>query len=250
VAIDKYRKLSKKEKVEMRDNCIDLNDKWKGRKVAERLFKALIKLVALSPEEQEARKNFPKVRDKIEKYVEGFFSSHYGETVYNYARECKGGVIVEIGSWKGRSTCYMAHGSKQGNEVKVYAVDPFEGSDEHKEFLDGKSTFDEFITNIKKLKVDDIITPMRMSSEEASKQINEPVSMILIDGSHNYEDVKLDFEIWHPKLIKGGIIIFHDASSEGGWEGPKKVVEEIDNNPAFKEIFKKIDNATPTYVRL
>lgn len=35
--------------------------------------------------------------------------------------------------------------------------------------------------------------------------------------------VKLDFELWYPKLIDGGIMAFHDTT---WWTGPKKLVKE------------------------
>lgn len=40
-------------------------------------------------------------------------------------------MIVEIGSWKGKSTIWIANGSKDGRNIKVYAIDPHIGSSEH-----------------------------------------------------------------------------------------------------------------------
>jgi hypothetical protein len=41
------------------------------------------------------------------------------------------------------------------------------------------------------------------------------------DGDHSYEGVKLDTQLWLPKLIPGGVVVYHDF----GWaEGIQKVV--------------------------
>jgi hypothetical protein len=60
-------------------------------------------------------------------------------------------VLVEIGSWKGRSTICIAIGSKAGKKNKCYAIDPHTGSSEHK--IKGKDiwTFDEFKKEYKRI---------------------------------------------------------------------------------------------------
>jgi hypothetical protein len=132
-------------------------------------------------------------------------------------------VLVEIGSWKGRSTICIAIGSKAGKKNKCYAIDPHTGSSEHK--IKGKDiwTFDEFKKNIKEYNVEDLIIPIVKTSEEAAINFEDSVEFIFIDGAHEYDLVKLDFELWFPKLIDGGIIAFHDTKIFGG---PKKVVED------------------------
>lgn len=68
-----------------------------------------------------------------------------GETLYKLAKNCKGkGVIVEIGSWKGESTIWISNGSKNGNKVKIYAIDPHTGSSELKRMYGNIWTFEEF----------------------------------------------------------------------------------------------------------
>ena len=146
--------------------------------------------------------------------VDGWLSDMEGEFLYNVAKNCKGkGVIVEIGSWKGKSTIWLAKGSKAGNKIRVYAIDPH---------IHG--TFEEFKSNIKVAKVNDIIIPIIKTSEEAAKTFEEPVEFVFIDGAHEYEMVKLDFLSWFPKLLEGGIIALHDTT---GWQGPKKVAKEF-----------------------
>jgi len=75
-------------------------------------------------------------KEEIKKFVEkvdGWLLDIEGELLYDLAKNCKGnGVIVEIGSWTGKSTIWLGKGSKAGNKVKVYAIDPHTGSSEQK----------------------------------------------------------------------------------------------------------------------
>ncbi len=62
---------------------------------------------------------------KLAAPIKGWLKDKEGQLLYDLAKNCTGkGVIVEIGSWKGKSTTWLAHGSKEGNKVRVYAIDP------------------------------------------------------------------------------------------------------------------------------
>ncbi|RLC39554.1 MAG: hypothetical protein DRH33_02540 [Candidatus Nealsonbacteria bacterium] len=77
-------------------------------------------------------------------------SDKEGEFLYNAAKNCMGrGVIIEIGSWKGRSTIWLGRGSKAGNKVKVFAIDPHTGSPWHRKMYGKVWTYEEFKKNIK-----------------------------------------------------------------------------------------------------
>jgi predicted O-methyltransferase YrrM len=176
--------------------------------------------------------------------VDGWLTDREGEFLYRIAKRCSGrGVIVEIGSWKGKSTIWLGRGSKDGNNVKIYAVDPHTGSSEHKKNKDDKIwTFEEFKDNMRNAIVDDLIVPIVKTSEEAAKGWNTPVEVLFIDGAHEYDLVKKDFLLWIPHLINGGIIIIHDTTScfkplLPGWPGPKKVAEKfIFGSRSFKDV--------------
>ena len=55
--------------------------------------------------------------DEIKKLVDkvdGWLTYKEGELLYNLAKNCTGeGVIVEIGSWQGKSTIWLGRGSKK-----------------------------------------------------------------------------------------------------------------------------------------
>ena len=55
--------------------------------------------------------------------TEGLISEAEAKRLYELAQNC-GGTIVEIGSWKGKSTVCLALGSKVRRKGKVFAIDP------------------------------------------------------------------------------------------------------------------------------
>jgi predicted O-methyltransferase YrrM len=168
---------------------------------------------------------------KIITDTKGLLADVEGELLFNLAKMCSGkGVIVEIGSWTGASTVCLAKGSKEGKQAKIYAIDPHTGilnsSEDLIENKDALTTFEEFQKNIKNAQVDDIIVPFVKTSEEAAKDFNKHVELIFIDGDHSYEATKLDFDLWFPKVVNGGIMAFHDSVGVG-FLGPKKVVSDM-----------------------
>ncbi len=148
------------------------------------------------------------------------------------------GVIVEIGSWKGKSTIALARGASKAHSEKIYAIDPHaiqpeEGYSENTEA--------EFLANIKQAGVDGGVVPMIMTSEEAARGWNKPIRLLWIDGDHRYEPASLDFKLWEPFVVEGGIIAMHDTIRK---KGPRRVLwENVFLSHRFQEI-AIVDNIT------
>jgi predicted O-methyltransferase YrrM len=156
--------------------------------------------------------DFAPVKELI-KDVPGWLSDEEGEALYELARKCTGkGVIVEIGSWKGKSTICLGLGSRGGNGVRIFAVDP------HADYRHG-----EFKENIERAGIADLVTPVKGLSQDVVGEFVEPIELLFVDGSHEEDDVRTDFEQWVPKVVDGGIVAFHDTT----WhDGVRKVVAE------------------------
>lgn len=177
---------------------------------------------------------------KITTDVNGFLSQNgkalrEGEVLYYLAKKCpKEGAIVEIGSWQGKSTIWLGKGSVAGNQCPIFAIDPHTGSPEHQ---NGSPvwTFDLFKKNISKTNLEAIVHPIIKTSQLAAADFNRQIDLLFIDGAHEYESVKDDFECWFPRLKNGGIIAFHDSFL--GWPGVNQVVKE---KVYFSSCFKKI----------
>ncbi len=144
--------------------------------------------------------------------IGGWLSEKEGVFLYEAAKKISAELaIVEIGSWKGRSTVCLGLGSRDGGKAKVYAIDPHTGSSEHKKMFGTVDTFQEFLSNIKVAEVESAIVPIRDYSENVAKEFNKPIGLLFIDGAHEYKYASQDFELWFPNVTDGGLIAFHDA---------------------------------------
>ena len=146
--------------------------------------------------------------------VNGWLSRNEIRFLYETARAAKGeGVILEIGSWQGKSTICLGRGSGEGAKVPIYAVDPHQDSYVHEDIVGrGVSTFEIFKNNIKKAGVDGLVTPIVKKSEDGVKGWNTPILFLWIDGDHRYDEVKKDFDLWSPFVVEGGVVAFHDSN--------------------------------------
>lgn len=180
--------------------------------------------------------------------VDGFLTDREGELLYALAKNCTGkGVIVEIGSWKGKSTIWLGKGSKAGNNIKVYAIDPHSGTPAHKR-QGVPGTFEIFKQNIKNAGVGDMVMPIVKPAEQIAKDFDEPIEIIFIDGDHEYESVKQDFELWLPKMVEGGMILLHDSAGPNAWPGVRKFVNELVNES--KDVINAMVADSITYVEV
>ncbi|MGC8784082.1 MAG: class I SAM-dependent methyltransferase [Armatimonadota bacterium] len=156
--------------------------------------------------------------------VEGWLTVEEGELLYRLARACTGrGAIVEVGSFKGKSTIWLAKGSLAGAGARVVAIDPHTGSAEHRQGDRPVWTYDEFLANLRRAKVEEIVTPLVATSAETAAHFSQPVELLFIDGDHRYEMVRQDFDLWFPKVMEGGYLLMHDTIR---WEGPRRVARE------------------------
>jgi predicted O-methyltransferase YrrM len=148
------------------------------------------------------------------------------------------GVIVEIGSWQGKSTIALALGAAKAHHEKIYAIDPHAIQPEEGYLEDTRSAF---MANIRQAGVEGQVIPMIMTSKEAARDWRRSIRLLWIDGDHRYESVKQDFQLWEPFLVDGGIIALHDTIRK---KGPKKVLwENVFRSCRFQDI-AIVDNIT------
>ena len=149
--------------------------------------------------------------------VEGWLSPVEGYLLYRLARDGAGqGAIVEIGSWMGRSTAWLAAGSKAAGREHVHAVDTFNGGPMLKDLevirKEG-TTYHRFAENLERLGLLDHVEPIVAESDAAAKRwTGGMIRLLFIDGDHSYSAVRQDFDLWSPHVVVGGQVVFDDAS--------------------------------------
>lgn len=156
--------------------------------------------------------------------IKGWLSIDEAYFLYQMAKSGPGkGRIVEIGSWMGKSTVFLAFGSKVAKREKVIAIDPHNGEYSGQK-RKSKPTLEIFIKNLTLTGVKDWVIPYIKTSRLAAEHWKGKIRFLFIDGLHDYQHVLEDFRLWEPNVIDGGIIALHDAYH--GYEGPEKVILE------------------------
>ena len=134
--------------------------------------------------------------------IPGQFNEIETEFLYNLAR--RKGNIVEIGALFGRSTSVLVEAARIFG-AHVTTVDPFYKTPN----TDLISSPKVWRKNLKSVGLEPPEL-LHMESHEASKIYDKEISLVFIDGGHNYETVKQDIEDWVPKVKVTGSVVFHD----------------------------------------
>ena len=182
--------------------------------------------------------------------VKGFIDHNEGICLYNYAlNSSKKGPILEIGSYCGKSTIYIATAAKKYSGC-VYSVDHHTGSEENQvgweyhdiELFDEETgrinSFPEFMRNLRKANLLDTVVPIVSDSSLVSRYWKIPLSMVFIDGGHTMEAAFNDFNNWKDKIIKGGILGIHDVfpNPDDGGRPPYEIYRKALSEENFKEV--------------
>lgn len=140
-----------------------------------------------------------------------------------YARDAQ--IIVEIGCYEGKTTAFLA----QGTKGVVYSIDPFFTGRLgicYGELIARRHCQRNGCTNVKFI---------RGLSHDVAAQFDTPIDFIFIDADHSYEAIKQDWADWFPKMKAGGIIALHDcriAPNSPDYLGSMKFYDE--DIPAIK----------------
>lgn len=128
--------------------------------------------------------------------IDGFTSEHDLMQIEKWASSVpKNGVIVELGSYKGRSS--YAWAMSCDSSVTVYCLDIFM---EH--FID------EFIQNTKDIKN---IKPIQCHIPLTyGKWVDQEIDIFFLDGNHSNPDDIEAINHFLPLIKKGGVICGHD----------------------------------------
>jgi predicted O-methyltransferase YrrM len=122
-------------------------------------------------------------------------------------------VVVEVGSFRGRSTIAIAEGLERVDRPRLIAVDTFAGDpewDEIAEVSEARRRFDRNTEGIAFLEV------IQAESVRAAEEIGDAsVDWVFIDALHDYRSVRNDIRAWAPKLKPGGLMSGHDYGRAG-----------------------------------
>lgn len=156
--------------------------------------------------------------------IPGFFD--FQDIYEGFAiRANDGDVLVEVGSYLGRSACFLGNEiKKRGKKVKLLCVDTWPSTYQHPDGYKIEAPFETFLANVRQSFLTEIIVPLRCKSVVAASFVRNNLRCVFIDAEHSYEECAADIKAWLPKVIPGGLLAGHDYN--GSFPGVIKAVDE------------------------
>ncbi len=141
-------------------------------------------------------------------------------------------TIIEVGSYKGRSTRALADHCKGA----VYAVDPWDGgyindNGSQAAWLDTKKARELFESNLSDHLASGRVVQVKAMFGEAMPRLEREIGfgradLVFIDGDHRYEAVKEDIARARLLVRPNGLLAGHDYTHPS-WPGVKQAVDEL-----------------------
>lgn len=132
------------------------------------------------------------------------------------------GTAVEIGSYCGKSTVFLAAAARESGG-RVVTIDHHRGSEEHQPgwqyhdtgLLDpqlGKlDTLGAFRHTIADAGLEEHTIAVVGRSTDVADIWNTPINLLFIDGGHSEQAADADYAGWAPWITPGGALVIHDV---------------------------------------
>ena len=142
----------------------------------------------------------------------------FGLIHYSFVRNMRPTNILVVGSRKGYIPAIIALACKDNGKGHIDFVDAgFDQSEPEKHWSGiGFWKKEDPAKHFSKIGIEDYITTHVMQNKEYAKKFpKKRYQYIYIDGDHSYAGVKLDWQLFWPKLDRGGFMAFHDVVAQG-----------------------------------
>jgi len=152
--------------------------------------------------------------------VDGWMSDEQIAELHRAASSTQpGDRIVEIGSFRGRSTIVLAGAAPDG--VEIVAIDPHAGNDRGPQEIEGFAAAADddharFLDNLARAGVGGRVRHVRRFSADAHGEVDGAIDVLFIDGAHRYRPARADIRDWGRRVAPGGVLLIHDSFSSIG----------------------------------
>jgi predicted O-methyltransferase YrrM len=182
--------------------------------------------------------------------AKGFMPPDEGVALYRTAAAyARLGPILEVGTYCGKSTIYLAAAARQAGRL-VVTVDHHHGSQENQpgwEYHDpalvdertGRlDTLPHFRATIAQAGLEDQVIAVVATSADAAAIWGKPCGMVFIDGGHSAAAAQADYQGWAPWVARGGALAIHDVFPDpaDGGRPPYEIYLRALKSGAFTEV--------------
>jgi MMP 1-O-methyltransferase len=173
--------------------------------------------------------------------AKGFMPADEGDALHTAALAAAAAVpgapFVEVGSYCGRSTIWLAAAARKAATV-VFAVDHHRGSEENQpgwewhdpavvdERIGRMDTLPAFRATVHDAGMEDVVVAVVGQSPTVARYWATPAALVFIDGGHGVEPARADYEGWAPHVAVGGTLAIHDVFPDPA-DGGRPPYEEI-----------------------
>ena len=180
----------------------------------------------------------------------GFMPEDEGLALYRAAATVAPlGPLVEVGSYRGRSTILLAAAARTAG-THVVTIDHHRGSEEHQpgwEYHDpdlvdpavGRvDTLPSFRHTIATSGLEDHVIAIVARSEDVGRYWRHGAGLVFVDGSHTDESAQRDYAAWAEHVVVGGLLAIHDVfadPTEGG-QAPYRIYRRALESGRFTEV--------------
>ena len=152
--------------------------------------------------------------------VEGWLTEEQARRLWESAlRVPPGGLLVEIGSFRGRSAIVMANALAEG--ARLVAIDPHAGGDRGPQEIAaeagrGNEDNERFNANLRGAGVAERVEHVRAMSSDAHGSVSGEIDVLYVDGAHRFAPARDDLVRWGDRVREGGTMLVHDSFSAIG----------------------------------
>ena len=119
--------------------------------------------------------------------------------------------LIEIGTNIGRTAVFMAKILRQMDlDTKIISIDPFSLAAD--KAYNPKGNYSHYVTMTRQQDVHDTCIPVTAFSQNIPNVFRQGVGVLLVDGSHQYEDARKDLDHYSRLLRQGGYVFVDDYS--------------------------------------
>ncbi len=180
----------------------------------------------------------------------GFMPPEEGLALHETAAEyAPVGPILEIGTYCGKSTIYLAAAARDCGQL-VITVDHHRGSEEHQpgwEYHDASladpgtgriDTLPHFRAAIAAAGLEDYVVAVVGRSADVARLWRTPLGLVFIDGGHTDEAALADYAGWSPWVMPGGALAIHDVFPDpaAGGRAPYRIYRRALASGGFTEV--------------